>query len=850
MSLPVGTVTFLFTDIQGSTRLWEQQPEAMSAALARHDDIMRQAIAAHNGVVFKTVGDAFCAAFDTAPDAIQAAVRAQRKLGQESWEVAPGLRVRMAFHTGAAEVRDQNYFGSALNRVARLLSIGHGGQVLLSQTTYDLARDHTFDRILLQSLGEHRLRDLARPEQVYQLSHPDLTTDFPPLRSLDHPDLPNNLPPQMTSFIGREQEMATVRGFLGRTRLLTLTGAGGVGKTRLAIQVAADLLERFPDGVWFVELARVADPALVIHAVAAALNLREEGGQPLTATVTDVLRNRRTLIILDNCEHLIEACAQIADLLLRSCPDVKILATSREPLNIAGEHTYRIPSLALPDPKSNLRQENLTQYEAVRLFIERAVQIRPDFTVTNQNAPALASLCTRLDGIPLALELAAARIRSLTVEEIESRLSDAFRLLTGGSRTALPRQQTLRAAIDWSFELLNPQEKVLLRRLSVFSGGWTMEAAEQVCAGGGDDVSLEDWEILDLLTGLADRSLVVREETPEGSRYRLLETVRQYAGEKLIASGEQEMVAESHLLWCLHFTGEASQKLVGAEQGIWMNRLETEHDNIRAALRRVLDEPGKEAEVFALVRSLRRFWGIRGYWSEGLSYLTAALALPDTGTAAIARAETQNTAGVLAMLLDNLEEAQTYLEASLHLARQENVQPLVASSLLNLGNLSRDQGKYEQALSFYEQGIEVNRQLGNRAGEANNLQMLGRAFSDLGRFTDARPPLEAALRMNRETGDRFSEAVVLDNLAALAVIALAALYGEVGDLPRAARLFGFETSLRQRIGYQFAPIEIAEYEAARANVQQALGNDHYTAEWQTGTAMTIDDAVRDATKSL
>ena len=576
--LPTGTVTFLFTDIEGSTKLWEAHPEVMRAALARHDILMRGAIVSANGYVFKTVGDAFCAAFAMAPDAVSAVLVAQLAIVAEPWPDETRIKVRMALHTGTVESRDGDYFGPALNRVARLLPSGHGGQTLLSQTTYDLVRDTLPDAVSLHDLGAHQLKDLARPEQVYQLQHPGLPSDFPPIKSLSTHR--NNLPQQLTSFIGREKEIAAVRALMGTHRLLTLIGAGGCGKTRLSMQVAADSLEQFPDGAWLVELASLSNPGLVTQTVATILGVKEEPGKPITQTLTEHLKHKRLLLLLDNCEHLLEVCTKLADMLMRQCPGVKLLASSREALGIAGEQTFRVPSLTLPERKQTHTPQNLSTYESVQLFIDRALLVRADFQVTNQNAPSLASLCCHLDGIPLAIELAAARVRTLAVEEIDGKLDQRFRLLTGGSRTALPRQQTLRSLIDWSYDLLHELDKLLLQRLSVFAGGWTLAAAEQVCAGEG----VADGEILDLLTSLSDKSLVAAELQGGHSRYRLLETMRQYARERLLESGGGEAVRERHREYFLALAEEAEPNLKGAEQAEWLQRLEAEHDNLRLAL--------------------------------------------------------------------------------------------------------------------------------------------------------------------------------------------------------------------------------------------------------------------------
>ncbi len=486
--LPSGAVTFLFTDIEGSTRLWEAHPDAMRAALLRHDSLLRSAIELHGGCIFKTVGDAFCAAFASAARAVDAALAGQRGLRTEPWSDEAPIRVRMALYTGAAEERDGDYFGPAVNRVARLLGIAHGNQVVLAAATADVLAGCLPDDAGLQDLAAHRLRDLQEPLHVFQLLHPALPDEFPPLRSLQA--FANNLPVQLSSFIGREQELSELRGLLtsssqpGSARLITLTGAGGVGKSRLALQAAAEVLEEYPDGVWRVELAALSDPALLPQAVASALGLREEPGRALPQTLAEHLRARHLLLVLDNCEHLIAACADLAQWLLGDSPGIRLLATSREALRIEGETAYRVPSLSLPESGA-LPGEALRHSEAVRLFVARAGAAAPSFRLTVRTLPAVAQVCRRLDGIPMAIELAAARVRALPVERLAERLEDRFRLLTGGSRTALPRHQTLRALIDWSYDLLNDQEQALLARLSVFAGGWALEAAVAVGGGSG-----------------------------------------------------------------------------------------------------------------------------------------------------------------------------------------------------------------------------------------------------------------------------------------------------------------------------------------------------------------------------
>jgi predicted ATPase/class 3 adenylate cyclase len=811
--LPSGTVTFLFTDIEGSTRLWEEHPEAMRLALARHDELMRSAIDRHEGQVFKTIGDAFCAAFHTAPDALNAALATQLALATEAWPDGVMIKVRMALHTGAAEVRDHDYFGQPLNRVARLLSAGHGGQVLLSQTTYDLARDLLPAAASLQALGEHHLRDLNRPEQVFQLRHPDLPHEFPPLKSLDNPNLPNNLPRQLTSFIGREKEIGQIKSLLGKTSLLTLTGSGGCGKTRLALQVAADVLDQYPDGVRWVELASLADPSLVPQTVASALGLAEQAGKTLVQTLIDYLKSKRLLLLLDNCEHVLIVCAALSNKLLHACPQLTILVTSREGLAIAGEQAYRVPSLALPDPTPTLTVEQVSQYEAVRLFIERASASKADFIVTNASAPALAAVCHRLDGIPLALELAAARVRSLSIEEINIRLDNRFHLLTGGSKTALPRQQTLRALIDWSYNLLSAQERLLLARLSVFAGGSTVEAVEHVCAGEGTgNDTIKDWEVLDLLTGLVDKSLTIAETQGETTRYRLLETVRQYARERLSEIGARDQVRAQHRDYFLELTEQVNLKRQGPEQLHWFEVLEAEHDNLRQAMTFCLETSDRDVAGTHLGSALQIFWKSRGHWDEGRQYLVAL-----AGTLGpehlVARAKVQHDAGILTWMQGDYGSARALLEECLAVRRDLGDRRGVAASLSNLGLLADVQGDYSAACALYEEGLTIFRDLGDRSAIAASLNNLGGIALGHGDYSAARALYEEGLTIFRDLGDQYAIAASINNLGGIAL--------EHGDYSRARVLFQESQNIHQEMGDKQG---IAEALNNLGNVAQEEGN--------------------------
>ncbi len=743
-----GKITFLFTDVEGSTSLWERTPKAMSEALSRHDEILRTAIEVHNGHVFKTVGDAFHATFSIAPDALEAALEAQRALLHEAWDMTGPLRVRMALHTGAAEERDGDYFGPSLNRVARLLSAGHGGQILLSLATRERVRDRLPDESGLRDLGERRLKDLSSPEHVFQITASGLRPEFPPLKTLDIRR--NNLPAQPTPLVGRERELeeglALLRG--SHVRLLTFTGPGGTGKTRLGLQAAAELTDEFEDGVFFVALAAVADPTLVAPAITRTLGLTKSGNRPAEELLEDYLRDKQVLLVLDNFEQVLES-APLLDALLSAASGLKVLATSRTPLRLYGEHEFPVPPLSLPDTAFLPPVESLTRYEAVRLFVDRARAIRPDFSLTEENAPAVIEICTRLDGLPLAIELAAARIKLLPPQAMLTRLGNRLKLLTGGARNLPERQRTLRNAIAWSYEMLDEGEKKLFARLAVFSGGSTLEGIEEVCDPQGD----LPMDALEGVSSLLDKSLL-RQEEGQGAEPRLmmLETIREFALEKFEESDDSEAIKRAHCEYFLALAEEAEPRLWGPEDAAWLARLEREHDNMRAALSWTVEH--EEAELaLRLGGALRWFWYMEGYYSEGRRWLEVALG-KDWGTAAQARAEALEGVGWLAWGQGDLDGAHAAAEEGLKLSTEAGLGDVVVANFQNvLGEaVVRQRGDYERAEDLLEESLALHRKARDNRGVAWSLGNLANVSSDRGNYERAKELYEEGLSLSRELG--------------------------------------------------------------------------------------------------
>jgi predicted ATPase/class 3 adenylate cyclase len=746
--LPSGTVTFLLTDVEGSTALWEEAPDAMRIALARHDALFEEAVREHRGMAIRPrgEGDSRFAVFSSAPAAVAASLAIQRALVEEQWSTPRPLTVRIGLHTGEAELRDGDYYGSSVNRCARLRGLAHGGQVLLSEATTGLVRDELPGAASLVDLGEHCLRDLSRPERVHQLIAPGLPADFPRLASLD--TRLNNLPVQPTQLLGRDRDVQAVRRLLLRedVRLVTLTGPGGTGKTRLGLKVAADLLDDLSDGVCFVSLAPIGDPDLVISTVAQALGLREASGRPFRESLPGYLKEKHLLLLLDNFEQLLPAAPLVADL-LAACPKLKVLVTSRAVLHLRGEREFVVPALECPDPKIRQTVEAVSRYPSVALFVQRAAEVKAGFSVTDENASAVAEICRRVDGLPLGIELAAARVRLLTPQAIVTRLERRLRLLTGGARDLPDRQRTLQDTIAWSYDLLDEADRRLFRLLSVFEDDFTLRAAETVAGPEGD----HGRSVLNGLGALIGQSLVQpREGAYSEPRFGMLETIRAYGLERLAEHGGVDAARRRHADFYLRLAEAAEPELWGSDQGPWADRLEREHENMRSALRWALDRK-ETAIALRLTGALARFWAVRGHLVDGQRWLSAALELKADGQD-VARAKALNGAGALA----------------------------------------RDQGSYAAAIRRHREALELWRRAGNSAGVAISFHNRGLAERDAGDRVAARAHLEQSLRIFRELDDQGRTGLALLNLARLA--------HDDGDEDLSERLLNESLDLFIRVG--------------------------------------------------
>lgn len=733
--LPAGTVTFLMTDVEGSSRLWERDPKAASGALVRRQEIVQQATSAHNGVLpaEQGEGDSTLSVFVRASDAAASAVAIQRTLG----ETVPDVRVRIGLHTGEVEPPSGGaYRGAVLNRCARLRAIGSGGQILVSQATYELLVEAVEPGSVLRDLGTHRLRDLSRPEHVWQLCHPDLPDAFPPLRSLDA--VANNLPVQLTSFVGREAEIEAVRDLVSRERVVTLTGAGGSGKTRLAQQVATSLVDDYPDGIWWVDLAPLDDPSMVPATLAGVLGIQESPLEPITETVACYLAPHRALVVFDNCEHLIEPSAALVGRLTQGCSTITVVATSREPLRVAGETVWATPPLTLPPDPTDVSLD----CEAVRLFVDRARASQPAFSLSERNSAAVGRICTRLDGIPLAIELAAARTRLLSVDEIGDGLSDRFHLLTGGARTALPRQRTLESSVGWSHDLLGDDERVVFRRLAVFAGSFTLEAAQEVCSGG----PIEPGRILELLGALVDRSLVqVSEEAENRTRYRMLETIRDFARHKLSEAGEAEAVRDRHIEYYVAFAERAAAGLEGPHLLEWLSRVDAELDNLRAAV----DWSPRSAEPnrgARLVGSLCLYWFARSELGIGRARLETVLEA--TSRDAPERSDALAAICAVCYRASDMVAGARYGDEAIALARElGDARSLARALFFRAWVWEWGEADHETAKNAFEEAAAIFRETGDTAYRPLNLALYAWACVQASELARGRTLAEEALAL-------------------------------------------------------------------------------------------------------
>jgi predicted ATPase/class 3 adenylate cyclase len=904
---PSGTVTFLFSDIEGSTARWERDRAAMQEALRRHDALMRTAVARHGGCVFKTIGDACCAAFERAEDAIAAILDAQRTLAKEDFSGIDGLRVRAAVHTGTADERDGDYFGPAVNRVARLLAIGHGGQVLVSGVTTDLVQGALPRWASLLDLGPHRLKDLARPEQVYQLVAPDLVADFPPLRSLDV--LPNNLPLQLKSFVGREREIAEITALIAQHRLVTLVGSGGIGKTRTALQVAANLLDIYADGVWFIELAPLANGDYIPSTVAQALGFTPEPDSEPVGNLVRALKGKQALLVFDNCEHLVESAARVISAILRGCPQVRLLASSRQGLGIEGEETYRMPSLEVPadDTTGHLSATRAIRCAAIALFVDRALAVDKRFTLTSENAPNVADICRRLDGIPLAIELAASRVRILSPRQLRDRLDERFRVLTGGSRDVLPRQQTLRALINWSHDLLDERERTLFRRLGIFVNGFTLEGAAAVGSG----ENLDELDVFDVLVSLVDKSLVLAEPQGDAVHYRLLESTRAYASEKLDDADEREAISGRHVRYLRDCFAELRERYERTAQGAdLVAALRGELEDVRSALDGALTGSAV-IDGGELLANTSVAWQTLGLDAEGKirceAYLAAlrgdesrlrarlSTVLSDlfvnsgqlvrafeVAKEAVEYARASGDASLLATALCECALTSVFLhrfdDAEKTLTQAEAIPGASASlrnALLEVRALySQFRGDLETAARLHEQLRKEHSSLGNVRREQGSAQNLAEVEHARGKTQRAIAIVREILPAARAGADRKLLGSLLFNLAgylvavddvpgaaaaareaievlresdhayvAIAIEHLALAFALRGDRARAATLESHAQAVLQRCGFEREFTEKTTHDRLTALLRDGLAPNELARLSAEGTDLTFESAI-------
>lgn len=874
IELPVGVLTFLFTDIEGSTKRWEHEPEAMQAALARHDTILRSAIEAQGGIVYKTVGDAFCAVFRSPEAALTAAIDAQRDIQAETWDARLGsIRVRMGIHTGQAERRGTDYFGPPVNRVSRVMSAGHGGQILVTTATVNLLGERLPEGCTLRDLGERQLKDLLKPEHIFQVNVPGLADQFPPLNTLDQ--RPNNLPVAPTPLLGRDRDEAAVRDLLLQTdvRLVTLLGPGGMGKTRLSLQLAADLSDDFADGLYFIALAAVTEGEFVVSAIAQTLGVREVPGRTLRETLSEYVREKKMLLVLDNLEQVVAPAAPVVAELLQSGPRLKMLSTSRIPLHVPGEREYPVPPLALPNPRHLPPLGELAEFPAIQLFTQRAVAAKHDFALTRTNAPAVAQICAMLDGLPLAIELAAARVKilpppallqRLTPPKSDSGLAGRLRMLAGGARDLPERHQTLTNTIAFSYDLLVEGERALFRRLAVFVDGWTLEEAQAVAPAAG---SLPV-DIPNGLASLADKSLIRQSEAEASTqvRYSMLQVIREFGFQCLDEAHESAPIRQAHAGYFKQFSGTAEQHLSGAEQATWLNTLETEHDNLRAALAWAREQC--EAEFgLNLAGTLCRFWQMRGYLTEARTWAEDFLALDNGSAAPAVRALVLHRLGGILLNQGDYLGADAVMEDSLRIYRDIGDERGVMRVLNGLGQSASFRGNYAQAEALWTECLDIARRVQDTA-TATMLMNLGIVAHLQHDNKRAQMYLAESRQLAEEHGDVRIVALVLGNLGQVAMSdgdqgRAAELYTEslksawelglqteaalileylgeartaLGEDETAARLFGMAEALREDIGARRPGDDQPDYDAATATLRARMGDEAFATAFAAGRA--------------
>jgi len=864
-ALPTGTVTFFFSDIEGSTRLIQRLGEGYPQVLLAHHTVLRQALAANGGHELRTEGDSFFIVFDSALQACAGAAAAQMALHAHQWPDGGEVRIRIGIHTGEATLVGNEYLGLDVHRAARVASAGHGGQVLVSETTRVLV-DHALPPgLTLKDLGLHRLKDLAQPERLFQLVVDGLPDDFPPLKTLEA--TPNNLPTQLTSFIGRDDQVREATQLLARSRLLTLTGPGGTGKTRLSLQIAATVLDQFPDGVYFVPLSAIHDPELVPSAIAQALSISTTGSRRPIEALLDYLRQKRTLLVLDNFEQVLDA-ASVASRLLEGSAGLRVLVSSRAVLRVSGEQEFPVPPLGLPDLKALPGLAALSQFEAVRLFIERAVAVKPDFEATNENAPAIAGICERVDGLPLAIELAAARVKLFSPQALLSRLEKSLSALGSGTRDAPARQQTLRGAILWSYDMLDPGQRRLLARVSVFARGGNLEQLESVC-GPAADVG---GDVLDALDQLADQSLLRRLPDFDEPRFLMLQTIRDFAAERLDESGEAQLIRERHLEAFIALARQAQPELYGPKRKEWLDRLEEDHDNFRAALEWAI-AAGKAQQAMRLSGLFWRFWQMRGHIHEGRARLKAVLAMPDSRQFDEERLMALEAAGGLAYWQADMIIAQGFYDESLELTRRVGDTRAIANAIYNAAwPMIVDRTALPRAKRLLEEAIPLFRELNDQGGVGRTLWGLGNVAYFGKDYSAARPPLLEAQSIFRKLDDRFmlgwsthtlglvavktddiedAQQYFLDALhlfieaqdvsgITLQLDNLSVIARTKGDLVRATRLAAAAVAQQALTGTSLGGL--LSYQEGRTG-REGLNEADAAKAWAEGQAMTLEEAI-------